>query len=394
MEKLGQLRAEADRDGTWDLIVVDTPPSRSALDFLDAPKRLGSFLDGRFIRLLMAPAKAGGRAYLKVFRVGVNLASATLTEGPRRPDAQRRPDVRRRPRHDVRRLPRARRRHVRPAQGATRPRSSSSPRRSATRCARPPTSSTGSRQRDDAARRASSSTGCRSLGGRGARGARAAAAAEQLEDGRRRRASTWPAHRRRCSGCTPTSPDGEPPARGPRLPLRRVAPRRPGLDRGRAAHRRARPRRAPRGRPAARRLHAGRGAPEPIPAGVADGHRIPGGPTGSRAAAGVPRAGAGWSAPPGARGVRRWRPRRHGLAEDARRPRADVGAPAQQGTALALGHPSPDTELGAVVESVGEALGARPGSPCTRPWRRAAPCPGRRVRPGRCRRSCPAGPSP
>ena len=51
MEKLGQLRAE-DR---WDLIVVDTPPSRSALDFLDAPKRLGSFLDGRFIRMLMAP---------------------------------------------------------------------------------------------------------------------------------------------------------------------------------------------------------------------------------------------------------------------------------------------------------------------------------------------------
>ena len=53
-------------------IVVDTPPSRSALDFLDAPKRLGSFLDGRFIRLLMAPAKAGGRAYLKVFSQGVH----------------------------------------------------------------------------------------------------------------------------------------------------------------------------------------------------------------------------------------------------------------------------------------------------------------------------------
>src|ERR1035437_9904685 len=44
MEKLGQLRLEADRDPDnprWDLIVVDTPPSRSALDFLDAPKRLG-----------------------------------------------------------------------------------------------------------------------------------------------------------------------------------------------------------------------------------------------------------------------------------------------------------------------------------------------------------------
>ncbi|HET9020750.1 MAG TPA: ArsA family ATPase [Ornithinibacter sp.] len=80
MEKLGQLRAEARREGTWDLIVVDTPPSRSALDFLDAPKRLGSFLDGRFIRILMAPARAGGRAYLKVFSVGANLTAATLSK--------------------------------------------------------------------------------------------------------------------------------------------------------------------------------------------------------------------------------------------------------------------------------------------------------------------------
>jgi len=79
MEKLGQLRTQAESDGTWDLIVVDTPPSRSALDFLDAPKRLGSFLDGRFVRLLMAPAKAGGRAYLKVFSVGVDLAQRTLS---------------------------------------------------------------------------------------------------------------------------------------------------------------------------------------------------------------------------------------------------------------------------------------------------------------------------
>jgi anion-transporting ArsA/GET3 family ATPase len=83
MEKLGQLRVEADRDPDnprWDLIVVDTPPSRSALDFLDAPKRLGSFLDGRFIRLLAKPAKAGGRAYLKVFSAGVNIVTTTLTK--------------------------------------------------------------------------------------------------------------------------------------------------------------------------------------------------------------------------------------------------------------------------------------------------------------------------
>src|SRR4051794_23586526 len=81
MEKLGQLRASADVEaGGWDLVVVDTPPSRSALDFLDAPQRLGSFLDGRFIRLLSAPAKAGGRAYLKAFSAGVNAVTGTLTK--------------------------------------------------------------------------------------------------------------------------------------------------------------------------------------------------------------------------------------------------------------------------------------------------------------------------
>ena len=51
MEKLGQLLAE----DKWDLVVVDTPPSRNALDFLDAPKRLGSFMDSRLWRLLLAP---------------------------------------------------------------------------------------------------------------------------------------------------------------------------------------------------------------------------------------------------------------------------------------------------------------------------------------------------
>ena len=61
MEKLGQIHAAAQRDGTYDLIIVDTPPSRSALDFLDAPERLSSFLDGRFIRLLITPAKGPAR---------------------------------------------------------------------------------------------------------------------------------------------------------------------------------------------------------------------------------------------------------------------------------------------------------------------------------------------
>ena len=46
MEKLGRLHKQAERTGDWDLIVVDTPPSRSALDFLDAPERLASLLEG------------------------------------------------------------------------------------------------------------------------------------------------------------------------------------------------------------------------------------------------------------------------------------------------------------------------------------------------------------
>ncbi|MCW2852655.1 MAG: arsenite efflux ATP-binding protein ArsA [Nocardioides sp.] len=61
MEKLGQIHGTSVADGTYDLIVVDTPPSRSALDFLDAPERLSSFLDGRFIRLMLAPARGPAR---------------------------------------------------------------------------------------------------------------------------------------------------------------------------------------------------------------------------------------------------------------------------------------------------------------------------------------------
>ena len=76
MEKLGQLVAANE----WDLIVVDTPPSRSALDFLDAPNRLGRFLDGRMIRVLTAPARAGGKAYLKVVTVSVGVLAKVFTK--------------------------------------------------------------------------------------------------------------------------------------------------------------------------------------------------------------------------------------------------------------------------------------------------------------------------
>lgn len=79
MEKLGQLHAAASEDPEvpdWDLIVVDTPPSRSALDFLDAPERLSSLLDGRFIKLLLAPAKGPAR----LLSAGFGIVTSTLNK--------------------------------------------------------------------------------------------------------------------------------------------------------------------------------------------------------------------------------------------------------------------------------------------------------------------------
>ena len=72
MEKLGQLDKLARKSGRWDLIIVDTPPSRSALDFLDAPERLSSFLDGRFMRLLLAPARGPARLMTAGFGMVTN----------------------------------------------------------------------------------------------------------------------------------------------------------------------------------------------------------------------------------------------------------------------------------------------------------------------------------
>ena len=75
MEKLGQLRATGDHD----LVVVDTPPTRSALDFLDAPERMTTLMDGRMVRILVAPAKAGGKAYLKVVTTGFSVFTNAIT---------------------------------------------------------------------------------------------------------------------------------------------------------------------------------------------------------------------------------------------------------------------------------------------------------------------------
>jgi anion-transporting ArsA/GET3 family ATPase len=52
---------ELDQEGDFDLLVLDTPPSRNALDFLDAPQRLTHFFQGRAIRLFLRPAGIGGK---------------------------------------------------------------------------------------------------------------------------------------------------------------------------------------------------------------------------------------------------------------------------------------------------------------------------------------------
>ncbi|MEV0082194.1 ArsA-related P-loop ATPase [Saccharopolyspora sp. NPDC050642] len=75
MEKLGQLSAT----GTWDLIVVDTPPSRSALDFLDAPQRLSTVLDGRLIKMLSSPARVGGKGLRKIVGAGFGLFAKAVS---------------------------------------------------------------------------------------------------------------------------------------------------------------------------------------------------------------------------------------------------------------------------------------------------------------------------
>jgi len=66
MEKLYELHQNTD----FDLVVVDTPPTRNALDFIDAPRRLTRFLDHRLFRIITSPGRGIGRA--------VNVAAQTF----------------------------------------------------------------------------------------------------------------------------------------------------------------------------------------------------------------------------------------------------------------------------------------------------------------------------
>ena len=82
MEKLFELHSE----GGFDLVVVDTPPTRHALDFVDAPRRLYSFLENRVFRLVLMPT----RAYLKAMTFAANALLRTDLASRRVRDRRRR----------------------------------------------------------------------------------------------------------------------------------------------------------------------------------------------------------------------------------------------------------------------------------------------------------------
>jgi anion-transporting ArsA/GET3 family ATPase len=74
MEKLYELSEEEDHD----LVVIDTPPTRSALSFLEAPKRLTDFLGGRLLRWMLWPSARAGRLTLSVARFGATAFAKTV----------------------------------------------------------------------------------------------------------------------------------------------------------------------------------------------------------------------------------------------------------------------------------------------------------------------------
>lgn len=74
MEKLWELRTQRD----YPLIVLDTPPTAHALDFLDAPNRILDFLDNDAAKWLLTPALAAGKISLKLFNLGGSYIAKTI----------------------------------------------------------------------------------------------------------------------------------------------------------------------------------------------------------------------------------------------------------------------------------------------------------------------------
>jgi anion-transporting ArsA/GET3 family ATPase len=70
MEKLYELATEGD----YELIVIDTPPTRNALDFLDAPRRMTDFFESRVLRWFLLPYMKAGGGFMRV----ANVAASTF----------------------------------------------------------------------------------------------------------------------------------------------------------------------------------------------------------------------------------------------------------------------------------------------------------------------------
>ena len=104
---------ELDQEGDYDLLVLDTPPSRNALDFLDAPGRLTGFFQGRAIRMFLRPAGIGG----KIIGRGTGVVFSLLQARHRRRPARGPVGVLPLARRADRRLHRARRARRRAARG-------------------------------------------------------------------------------------------------------------------------------------------------------------------------------------------------------------------------------------------------------------------------------------
>ena len=107
MEKLHELHQE----GRYDLLVLDTPPTRNALDFIDAPKKLAAFIDSRTLQAFTAPGRARPEGARPQLRDGVLGAEAHDRHRPARGPV----DVLLELREHDRGLPRAGRAGERPA---------------------------------------------------------------------------------------------------------------------------------------------------------------------------------------------------------------------------------------------------------------------------------------
>ena len=74
VERLHELHDSGD----YDVVVLDTPPARNALDFLDAPERMTRFVEGRGLRLLLGPRGGAGRMGWRALQAGGSMVMSVL----------------------------------------------------------------------------------------------------------------------------------------------------------------------------------------------------------------------------------------------------------------------------------------------------------------------------